>query len=417
MRILYFSSRECWPLNTGARLRDYHLARELAHRASVTYLGLRNPNDPPTVEPPAECGFERSVLVEKNPAFTPLNLVRGVAGPVPVTVLNCWSERIQSELDRILNSDRFDSVQMEGMHLVQYLSVLRRSRYPLAVIADWHNVESEIMWRYSQTIQSIARKLYARRTAGLIENMELRLLHGSDVHIVPSSRERDKLLARVPDARIEVVGNGVDVEHFTDDRLAEACRREGLDPIAEPRDVLFVGSMDYHANIDAVIEFAGKIWPEILTRHPEFRFVIVGRNPPAEVRDLAELRNVEVTGTVDDVRPWYRRACVVVVPLRTGSGTRLKILEAMAAGIPVVSTRLGAEGLDVTDACDIILADTAQDTIEAVDALLKSPDRRGEIAAAGRTLVRSHYDWGILGARLYSVHEAARSSVAAPKRA
>jgi glycosyltransferase involved in cell wall biosynthesis len=125
---------------------------------------------------------------------------------------------------------------------------------------------------------------------------------------------------------------------------------------------------------------------------------------------LAELPQIEVTGTVDDVRPWYRSAIVVVVPLRTGSGTRLKILEAMAADVPVVSTRLGAEGLDVTDGVDIVLAETALATTDSVDELVRSPDRRGAIAAAARELVRNHYDWPILGARLFEVHHSVKRS-------
>jgi len=385
MAILYFSSRECWPLNTGARLRDYHFARELARRTPVTYLGLRNPGDPTAVEPPSEAGFERYELVDKDAAFTPMNLLRGVAGPVPVTVLNCWSGRIKAELERTLSGARAcQSVQVEGMHLVQYLSVLRASPHRPALVADWHNIESEIMWRYSSTTPGMARKLYARRTAHLIENMELRLLRGCDVHVVPSPRERDKLLARLPSARIEVVGNGVDVAHHSDDRLAEACVRAGKPEVPERNEVLFVGSMDYHANSDAVVEFAHKTWPAIVAQHPDWRFVVVGRNPPAEVRALTDLRNVTVTGTVDDVRPWYRSAFVVVVPLRTGSGTRLKILEAMAAGVPVVSTGLGAEGLEVTDGRDIILAETPEETVEAVQSLFRSPELWRRLAEAGR---------------------------------
>ncbi len=399
MRILYFSSRECWPLNTGARLRDYHFARELAQRAKLTYLGLRNPKDPPSVEPPAESGFQRHALVEKDPSFSPAKLIRGLTGPVPVTVLNNWSPRILAELERtVRDGEPFHSVQIEGMHLVQYLPALRKSPGSPALIADWHNIESEIMWRYSETAVGFARKAYARRTARLMEDMELRLLKGCDAHIVPSSREREKLLARGPKARIEIVGNGVDVAYYSNDPTESAMRR----------DILFVGSMDYHANIGAVLEFANTMWPGILAQHPDLRFVIVGRNPPPEVRALVNLQKIEVTGTVDDVRPWYRSASVVVVPLRTGSGTRLKILEAMAARVPVVSTRLGAEGLDVTDGANILLAETAQETIAAVDALRISPEKWRALAEAGRALVRSQYDWPILGERLFAIHESAK---------
>ena len=229
--------------------------------------------------------------------------------------------------------------------------------------------------------------------------MELKLLRDCDIHLVCSAREQAILQRRVPDARIEVVGNGVDVEFYSE--AAPAF------PTPERRDILFVGSMDYHANIEAALEFARDAWPAMRASHPDFRFVIVGRNPPQEVRDLAAHPGVVVTGTVDDVRPWYRSAFAVVVPLRTGSGTRLKILEAMAAGVPVVSTRLGAEGLAVQDGGYSLHADTAAEMQQAVELLSQSPERWRALAAAGHSLVEEEYDWKRLGRRLFDIHSTA----------
>jgi sugar transferase (PEP-CTERM/EpsH1 system associated) len=393
MRILYFSPRECWPSNTGARLRDYHFARQLATRACVTYLGVRNSADPPPTPVPADTGFERTALVEKDPNFSAGKILRGLLGPEPVTVLNYRSPRIEAELARLMNEgEGFDSVQVEGVHLVSYIPLLRAARRKPLVIADWHNIESEIMWRYAEKAP-LARRLYARRTAKLIENMELKLLRACDIHLVCSARERAILLNRVPSARIEVVSNGVDVEFYS----------EAAPPV--PRhDILFVGSMDYHANIEAALEFARGVWPAMRAAHPDFRFVIVGRNPPQQVRDLAVQPGVVVTGTVDDVRPWYRSAFAVVVPLRTGSGTRLKILEAMAAGVPVISTRLGAEGLHIEDGKNILLAETAAEMQRAADRLSQSPAEWQALAAAGHALVAREYDWKSLGRRLFEIH-------------
>jgi glycosyltransferase involved in cell wall biosynthesis len=396
MRILYFSSRELWPLNSGARLRDYHFARQLATRARVTYLGLRNPADPSPTPIPADTGLEHSALVDKDPNFSPGKMIRGFLGPQPITVHNNRSPRIEAELAHLLNAgDGFDSVQVEGVHLVSYIPLLRAARRKPLIIADWHNIESEIMWRYADKA-SFARRLYARRTAKLIENMELKLLRDCDIHLVCSAREQAILQNRVPNARIEVVGNGVDVAFYSE--------TEPTSPTAERRDILFVGSMDYHANIEAALEFARDVWPAMHASYPDFRFVVVGRNPPQQVRDLAAQPGIVVTGTVDDVRPWYRSAFAVVVPLRTGSGTRLKILEALAAGVPVISTRLGAEGLDVRDRENILLAETAPEMQQAVDLLSQSPERWQALAAAGHALVEREYDWKSLGGRLLDIH-------------
>ena len=396
MRILYFSSRELWPLNSGARLRDYHFVRQLATRARVTYLGLRNPADPPPTPIPADTGLEHSALVDKDPNFSPSKILRGLIGPEPITVHNNRSPRIEAELTRLVDEgDGFDSVQVEGVHLVSYIPLLRAARRKPLVSTDWHTIESAIRWRYSDKAY-FARRLYARRTAKLIENMELKLLRECDLHLVCSAREREILQSRVPGARIEVVGNGVDVEFYSEP--------EPTSPTPERGDILFVGSMDYHANIEAALEFARDVWPAIRASHPDFRFVIVGRNPPQEVRDLAAQPGIVVTGTVDDVRPWYRSAFAVVVPLRTGSGTRLKILEALAAGVPVISTRLGAEGLNIQDGENILLAETASEMQRAVDLLTELPERWRVLAAAGHALVEHEYDWKSLGRRLFDIH-------------
>jgi glycosyltransferase involved in cell wall biosynthesis len=397
LRILYFSSRECWPLNTGARLRDYHLARELARRASLTYLGLRNPLDPPSIPPPAEA--LQSIVIAKDPEYTATKILRGFVGPVPVNVLNCWTARAVAELRRLLDSQQFDVVQVEGVHLTPYLPYIRAARSRAAIIGDWHNIESEIMWRYSENTAGLHHRLYARRTADLLEKMEVRLLKGCEAHSVASQREKEKLLTRVPGAIISVVESGVDFSAYS------------TIPAGGPRrDLLFVGSMDYHANIEAAVRFAADTWPVLHARRPELRFVIVGRSPARSVRALARLPGVAVTGTVEDVRPYYSQALATVVPLRVGSGTRLKILESMAAGVPVVSTRLGAEGLEVTEDRDILLAETAAESLHAVEALAGDAERWHSIAAAGREVARTHYDWPILGEKLFRIHCAARAS-------
>jgi glycosyltransferase involved in cell wall biosynthesis len=155
--------------------------------------------------------------------------------------------------------------------------------------------------------------------------------------------------------------------------------------------------MDYHANIDAAVFFAREVWPKLAERVPDAVFTIVGRKPSDAVRALAAGERIEVTGTVDDVRPFYREAWVAVAPLRVGGGTRLKILEAMAAGVPVVSTGLGAEGLHAEPNRDYLLADTAGALVEAIAGLAGDAAKRTALIRAGRDLVERQYDWAALG--------------------
>lgn len=396
MRLLYFSSRVCWPLTTGARIRDYQLAKYLSLQADVHYAGLCPAGERP--EPaPAGCGFEQSLL-SREKAYSAGNVLRGLIGPLPVTVLNYTSAAIKEKIASLLAKERFDSVQIEGVHLVEYVELIRKVSPRTRIVADWHNIESEIVWRYAETVASPLRKLAARRTAPLIERAENRLLRACDAHTVVSGRDRDKLQLRCPEASITLVPNGVDVAWYSSAIQA-----------GDRREVLFVGSMDYHANVEAVIWFVSNVWPLFKAAAPGMVFRIVGRDPAAEVRALSA-PDVLVTGTVDDIRPFYAKAAVSVVPLRVGSGTRLKILESMAARVPVVSTRLGAEGIEARDGSDIVLADTPAELASALTRVITDSALSECLKYGGYDLVTRLYDWPIAGKRLYSVHAALQTS-------
>jgi glycosyltransferase involved in cell wall biosynthesis len=394
MRILYFAPHSSWPLTTGARLRDYHLARQLGARCSLTFAGLIAPGEEQPPDPPAGSNFESNITLTRGPAYTPVKILRGLLGPVPVTLLNYFHHSAADRLAKIIDEREIDTVQMESVHLLPYLPAIRATRRNPPVLADWHNIESELMYRFAAQARNPLRRWAANRTAYLIERSEERLLASCRFHTVASERERDALRRRSPGADIRVVFNGVDVDFYSE-----------ASPIAlaDAPALLFVGSMDYHANIDAVLWFVRKIWPELKRTHPRLVFFVVGRNPPSEIRELAS-DGITITGTVDDVRPWYRNATAAVVPLRTGSGTRLKILEAMAAGVPVISTTLGAEGLDVSHRSDILLADTRVDIVAAVNQVIASEPLQHQLRQAGRTLVTERYDWRALGTRLYEIH-------------
>ncbi len=397
MRILYFSPRQCWPRDTGAKLRDYYLASQLAARCPVTYLGLRDPSEAASEPPVAKAGFAAYHGVARESTYTVSKLVRGLIGPTPLTVLNYSSARVSRMLAEILQSGSFDAVQMEGVHLSAYLPVIRAAASRPVILSDWHNIESEILHRYSQVNPSPLRRVYAWRTANLLERAETRLLTACDVHTVTSERERGRLQAREPAAEIHVIPNGVDVQYFGAQEPDSGLPRTRL---------LFAGSMDYSANVDAVVWFVNNIWPELRRQHPAMSFAIVGRDPTPAVRALGDDR-VTVTGTVPDVRPYYSGALAAVVPLRIGSGTRLKILEAMAAGIPVISTKLGAEGLDLEDGTHLLLADSAGEMIAAVSRLAASPELWLRLARSGREVVSRLYDWRALTEDLYRIHCAA----------
>jgi glycosyltransferase involved in cell wall biosynthesis len=237
-----------------------------------------------------------------------------------------------------------------------------------------------------------------------------------------SEADRDTFARLYPGAAtapIHVVPTGVDTTFFAPaDASPEAASPRGS------RSLIFTGSMDWLPNADAMLFFCRDILPLIRAEEPDVALSIVGRAPTPAVRRLAADHGVEVTGRVDDVRPYMREAAVYVVPLRIGGGTRLKIFEAMAMAKAVVSTAVGAEGLPVTGGEHLLLADEPRGFARAVVRLLRDLDRRRAIEQAARQLVVSQYDWSVVAGDLESAltrfaaaaREPARASQAAPPR-
>jgi polysaccharide biosynthesis protein PslH len=393
MRILFLSPRQCWPPTSGAKLREYHLARVLGSQAEISSLFFSSPGLPPPTT--ADLPFCRDIVSVPRPrAYTPAKLVRGLVGRWPLPVLNYTSPEMEAALLRLLQERQFDLVQFESIHMAAYARLLGRKIQNPRIVYDWHNIESEVMRRYAATVRSLPREAYARLTARRIESVEARALRTAFGHLVCSEREERKLLAIAPGARITAIYNGVDAEFFRETARGETARTR----------ILFVGQMSYHANIEAAIWFTHQLWPSIRKRFPKWRFTIVGSDPAPAVLALQSERAVEVTGTVADIRPYYREALAVVIPLLTGGGTRLKVLEAMAAGVPVISTSQGVEGLDLRPREHFLPADRDEEWLPALEALASQDSPRSRLVQAGLQLAKTNYDWDVLGARLYRTY-------------
>ncbi len=400
MRILHFAPRVCWPLDTGAKLRNYHLARVLSATTDITLLAF---TDAEQSLGELEKVYQQVIAVSRDRGYTLLKLIRGTLGSTPLPVLNYTTGSMKRALESILSQQDFDVVQLESIHLMDYLPIITASRQRPLMICDWHNIESELMRRYSEREPNILKRAYAGKTARLMSEFERRAMHEFDAHIAVSQRDAEELRSHNANAQVFMIENGVDTAYYSDDQDASAAPRAATR--SKPNRIVFVGSMDYHANIDGAVSFARDVWPGLHDREPELVFTIVGRDPAPEVRALARSRRIEVTGTVDDVRPFYREAIAAVVPLKVGGGSRLKILEAIAAGVPAVSTTLGAEGLDVHDGQDILIADTNEQLAAAISSLAGSKEYRQRLSAAGRALVSKRYDWTRLGTNLFETYQ------------
>jgi glycosyltransferase involved in cell wall biosynthesis len=443
MRILHFVPKDCFPVNTGAKLRNYYFARELATHARVTYLSFAESshnaenhsiNSKEETFAPLESFCEQVISVPHENSYSLSKIVRGLVGRFPLTVLNYTTDAMAETLKQTLAENDFDIVHVESLLLSAYLPIIRAAKSRPMVVCDWHNIDSEVMQRYSKHAPSLARKVYALTTARRLQVLEIKALTQFDGHFVVSGRDRKKLLEISPDSRIFVADNGVDCNFYSDEAIEQAyslwLQKKAFPPNEQSTKntarstgeverfrLLFVGSMDYHANVDAVEKFAKEVWQTIFAQNPQINFTIVGRNPSAKILALANIPGIEITGTVEDVRPFYREAFAAIVPLRIGGGSRLKILEAMAAGVPIISTRLGAEGIEVKDSDNIILAESNEDFTRAASELIKNKALNQNIVFNARSFVNQRYDWTAIGKTIFNSYKLLSNDILSSEKA
>jgi glycosyltransferase involved in cell wall biosynthesis len=398
MHIAFIATHQAWPANSGIRVRDYHLAKQLARHCRITFVEFLHPSDKPDVRPPAESGFDTIPLRRNLKPYSSGVILRGLKGPVPLTVLNYWSAGLAAQLRSILHAGNFDSVQLESIHLWPYAGVIRSAPSRPSLVHDYHDVQSDLMRRYADAARNPLKRLVAYRTAHLLEKMEEDANVSCDALTTVSERDRQHVLRQSPAANVHSVPNGVECS-FYDGCYAAQSSGDGV-----RNKLLFVGSMEAHANIDAVHYFVRHAWPSFRERFPALQFVIAGKNPHPSIQTLASDR-IRVTGTVEDVRPYYSDALAMIVPIRVAGGTRLKILESMAAGVPVISTTIGAEGIEADNGVHLLIADTPEDMVQALGRIMASPGETARLREQARALALSRYDWSVLGVQLYRLHE------------
>lgn len=391
MRLLWVKAGRILPVDTGGKIRSYNLARQLARRHELTFLSYYDGAPDAAYERELETEFPGAVAVCTG-APTSGALAQGahyaqrLPLAAPYAVSKFTSPRVRELIAEWTEQGRFD------VQICDFLAASLNFADPLTtpVVLFQHNVESALWARQahyeSNPLKRAVFSLEANKMARY-ERQAVRRFH----HIIAVSDHDKALMSEMtsPD-RITVVPTGVDLSHYRDDNVA--ARSGDVAPL-----VLFLGSMDWEANIDGVAWFCESIWPRIRAAVPNAKFRVVGRNPNARIKALAS-DDIEITGTVPSVIEHLRESAVFVVPLRIGGGTRLKIFEAMATGRAVVSTRVGAEGLDVSHNEDLLLEDEPTPFAESVIALLKDADMRRRFeASAAATAAR--FDWSQVVAR------------------
>jgi sugar transferase (PEP-CTERM/EpsH1 system associated) len=393
MNVLVVIGQLPYPLDTGAKIRSYHLLTRLARKHAVTLVSFSyGPEDARKAESLKPFFREIVTIPHNGSTSSPGRMffaLRNLLSSLPYSIDKYTSPGLGTTVRRLLQEQPFDLIHCDSLQMSSNVTPING----IPRILTEHNVESFIWQRAAETERNPLRRSYLALQARRLARYEAAACRAFDWCIAVSEVDRRLIEDLSGTSQCAVVPNGVDCQFF---------RPQTVRP--EPSRLVFTGSMDWLPNEDAMVYFVEEIMPIIRRVVPQARLSIVGRNPTSRVRQLARQGNgVEVTGRVDDVRPYIAQAAIFVTPLRIGSGTRLKILEAMAMGRPVVSTRVGCEGLAVTPGKDILVADRPQDVAARVIELLKDPDRAETLGQAGRTLVERSYDWESLADRLEEI--------------
>jgi polysaccharide biosynthesis protein PslH len=383
MRILWVKAGGLVPPDTGGRIRSYNILRELARTHSVTFFTFYAAH-------PGDQHLRLNEIFEKA-VCVPLAL------PVPksarelldygsylfsrqsYSLMKYCRPPVRRELRCLLQQQQFDIIVCDFVFAAPALPW----DIPNPKVLFTHNVEAMIWKRHYEVAHNPLWKVLSWREWKTMERAEHHYLRRADHVLSVSEADRDVFARFVGPAKITVIPTGVDVNFFRPDLTEEV-----------PVSLVFTGSMDWLPNEDGIFYFVEHVLPRIRKQLPEVTLTVVGRKPSQRLKDLAgREKNVQLTGWVEDVRPYLARAAVCIIPLRIAGGTRIKIFEAMAMQKAVISTSIGAEGLPVQDEQNILLADDVDDFARKTLELLCDPAKRCQIATAARKMVSEKYGW------------------------
>ncbi len=402
-----------YPPEQGTSLRNFHIIRGAARAHSVTLLSFLEAGQtaaPNQIAPLAEL-CEQIVTVPVPPRSTRQRLTQLVATRQPDMAHRLYSPAFAKKLRQLLAERPYDIAQVEGIELARYMTAIRASSPSSRIVFDDHNAEAELQRRNMLLDARQPRRwpaaVYSWFQARRLRHFERWAMQTADAVVAVSETDKrflEELFYGAPlspagrqsisnfQSPISVIPNCIDTQQFA-----------SYAGPSFPFDLVFSGKMDYRPNVDAVLWFADAVWPRIKQARPAATWAIVGQKPHSRLARLAQLDGVTVTGRVESVRPYLAGAKVYIMPFRVGSGTRLKLIESMAAGKAIVSARIGAEGFPVADGQELLLADGAAAMGTAVLRLLDHPEERRRLGQRAQKFAQQ-YDWRVVIPRFDDIY-------------
>lgn len=394
MKILWLKSELLHPLDKGGRIRTYQMLRILKRNHHITYLTL---DDGTAAADAVDSAAEYCTdLVRVNFTTTKrktvsffFELIRNVFSPLPYSIWKYKSEDFRRQLERQIDSSQHDLLVCD--FLFPAVNLPRDLSLPSVIFQ--HNVEAEILRRHAEQGSNMLTRAYFRSQWYRMKLFEQAVCQKFDEVIAVSPNDRDYFKRTYGLASVSSIPTGVDTGYFrpTKKHTRDSCH------------LVFTGAMDWMPNEQGIVHFVQHVYPLIRAAKPETTLTIVGRNPGPRITSLISQTSIHVTGTVPDIRPYLERATVVIVPLQIGGGTRLKIFEAMAMGCPIVSTRIGAEGLPLRDGEHIRLADSPEMIADVCITLMNDSALAGRLGSSGQNFVRENFGCNVAANQFESI--------------
>jgi glycosyltransferase involved in cell wall biosynthesis len=402
MSVLWISQNLPFPPKGGVLQRNYNLLKEASRFADIHLIAVLKKDVVPEFDA-AKAATELSkfcrrvdvveLATEASRVVYLLVAVASLFTRAPFTLNWAKSGRLRNAIATAMRGFDFDLVFFDTISLAPYQDIVKRS----ACILNHHNCESQLFERRIPFERNVLKRAYLRVEAKKLRLAESALMPRFAMNFAVSALDADRLRDIGPTADIEVVSNGVDVDYF---------RSTGLQQI--PGNLLMVGGMNWFPNRDAALFMLREIWPRLVTEVPSASLTIVGSHPPPAVEEIGQRdRRVTVCGFVDDVRPYMDQAQIFVCPMRDGGGTRLKILDALAMGKPIVATEMAVEGIGVEPEREVLLANSPEDFVRQVKRLIDDPELRTRLSTASRKFVEEKFAWPIVGERMRALFERA----------
>ncbi len=390
MNILLVVSSLPYPEDSGMKIRNGAFIRELSKHHSVFLVALDRGEDIDRAVKALSPHTGKIFLYDgkRTQLRRALDMFRTVFSSIPYVASSCYSRELSSTIPKIVSEHSIDIVQLQEIYMASNICCQELS---VPVVLDMPNCESDLLFRIAHTTSHLVRKWFHRWQGFKMRRFERSVLKEVDSILSVSTNDMALLRERSFTTPLSLIPNGVNL-----------LERESV--TLPSNRLIFTGSLHYPPNREGLLWFFRDIWPEIQSLHKEVTLDIIGRSPSLDLLAYASER-VRFVTDCDDISVHYRNADIAIVPLLAGSGTRLKILESFAVGVPVVSTTCGAEGIEVTQSKDILLADTPQAFRSSILMLLEDREKAQGIADAAWNLVRAKYQWQDILKRALPVYE------------